>query len=153
MPIKGVRYNFIRLPLSGGKGTIVQKKGSKNVAAETSEQYYARLGSYIEAEPETYLMRWQIVVSPNDIATFRRECLDPILTQLCDWWVWVTRYEDPYKIQGDKYPNRVNSIHWRMPYGSYSSIMEGAVGDLDGYLDTGSRLGLTQTDDLFPELK
>lgn len=58
VPVTGVRYNVVRRPLSGGKGTIVRHKGTKTKAEETEESYYNRLAEYISAEPESYFMRW-----------------------------------------------------------------------------------------------
>jgi hypothetical protein len=43
MPIKGVRYNVIRRPLSGGRGNIKQLEAKGKRKAETSSEYYARL--------------------------------------------------------------------------------------------------------------
>ncbi len=94
-PLLGVRYNVVRRPLSGGKGSIVQHKGkparklksgktSPAKPAETKESYYGRLKTIIAESPAEYFMRWQVLVSPADIQRFRRECLDPILEQLVD---------------------------------------------------------------------
>src|SRR3990167_2303538 len=49
--LAGVRYNVIRRPLSGGKGTIVQHKPTKsNPLGETRSQYYARLKTILEED-------------------------------------------------------------------------------------------------------
>lgn len=155
MPIKGVRYNVIRRPLSGGKGTITQKKGSKNVRPESKAEFYARVASYIQAEPETYFMRWKIEVAPTDIDRFRRECLDPILEQLCNWWDWVEFKEDPFEPHIESVSASMNyweALHWRHPYGLYNVLDEGGSTDLDQYLDSGNEMGLERTQNLFPEL-
>lgn len=151
-PILGVRYNCIRRPLSGGKGTIVQKKGSKNIPAETEDQYYTRLGQYIIDEPDHYFMRWKSEVTSTDVAKFRRECLDPILEQLCDWWDHIgTSGINQYgaSICHDK------SVytHWRHPYGVWNPLNEGGASEVDEFLHTGSTVGLQCANDLFPELK
>src|SRR5437868_9833284 len=89
-PCKGVRYNVIRRPLSGGKGSIVRHKPTKNCPnGESKEAFYGRLRDIIAAEPESYFMRWKVEVTPQDIKEFRRKCLDPILEQLCDWWRYI----------------------------------------------------------------
>ncbi len=110
--ILGVRYNVVKRPLSGGKGSIVQHaatkgakcpkcKGERMVAgvkcpkcngagrtgakpAETDADYYGRLAQYIKDEPETYFMRWNVEVSAADVGRFQARCLDPILENLCD---------------------------------------------------------------------
>jgi PD-(D/E)XK nuclease superfamily protein len=157
--ILGVRYNVIRRPLSGGKGTIVQHKPSKgNPNGETAAEYYARLASIIAAESETYFMRWKCEVTPGDVAKFRRECLDPVLDNLADdseWWVdCAERGEDvwDYKRRGDRFPLH-RQRHFRFPFGVYNVLAEGGNADLDEFLATGSEVGLQRTDNLFPELE
>lgn len=146
--IKGVYYNCVRRPLSGGKGTIVQKKGSKNVPAETREEFYARLGQYIKDDPEHYFMRFACEVSPQDIATFQQQCLDPILEQLCDWWDWIGKLQqEPFNTEGS------GGIHYRYPFGIFNPLNEGRSTDLDNYLATGSEAGLARVSNLFPELQ
>lgn len=150
---KGVRYNVIRRPLSGGKGSIKQKQGSKNIAPETSEQFYERLGGIIEVDCDeavqqqidsNFFMRWKVDITPSDVENFQRTCLYPILEQLCDWYEWVTT-GDPWRAG--------NRIHFRTPYGIYSPLLDGGATEVDNYLDTGSTLGLTQVDSLFGELQ
>lgn len=152
-PKLGVRYNVIRRPLSGGKGTIVQKKGSKNVPAETKEAYYTRLSNYIRKEPDTYFFRWNVRVTSADVKKFRRECLDPVLEQLCDWWNYISYCKEFSLRPGEDLDGERYNIHFRLPYGCYNPLLEGNVGDLDNYLDTGDQRGLQQVDELFPELK
>jgi hypothetical protein len=177
--IAGIRYNVVRRPLSGGKGSITRKKptaGAKcpkckgsgiwpteperatcpkclgagrvnSKPGESLDEYYARVAKYIEKEPETYFMRWKIEVSQAEVERFRRECLDPILEQLCDWWEWIT---GPNRdIQG---PFIGSNLHWRHPYGVWNVLDEGGSSDLDEYLATGSEIGLSRTENLFPEL-
>ena len=142
----GVRYNVIRRPLSGGKGSIRQHKPTKaKPAGETSDEYYARLQVIIETEPETYFMRWKVEVIKPDIDKFKTEFLDPILSQLCEWYDWVTSptginhpFEDP--------------CHYRNPYGIWNPQLEGRASEMDEYLATGSMVGLQRTDTLFGEL-
>lgn len=145
--VAGVRYNVVRRPLSGGRGSIVRHKPSKaNPRGETSEEFYARLGGLIREDPGYWFMRWRVEITPEDVARFRRECLDPILESLCDWWQKIRAYDDPFAIAS-------NDVHWRLPYGIYNPIAEGRVDAMDEHLSSGSELGLTRTDDLFPELK
>lgn len=147
LPIKGVRYNAVRRPLSGGKGTIRQHKPSKSKpAGESKIEFYKRLGDEIASAPSEYFMRWKVVVDRNDVMTFRRQCLDPLLEYLCDWWEWVTSVDDPFSNGG-------NHIHWRHPFGVYNVLDEGGASEFDVYLATGSKAGLEKVSTLFPELE
>ena len=101
--------------------------------------YYERLRGIIELEADTYFMRWKVEVTPEDIDRYKREFLTPILEQLCEWYDWISSEEgmkDPFA-EGQ-------NVHLRFPYGSYSNIIQGATGDLDEYLRTGSTIGLKQ---------
>ncbi len=119
-PFLGVRYNVIRRPLSGGKGSIVQKQGkppapcgncngtgrtaklgkvcgkckglrqTPAVPGETKADYYARAAQYVKDAPGEYFARWQVRIGPADLARFRRECLDPVLENLLDDYEWWT---------------------------------------------------------------
>lgn len=156
-PILGVRYNVIRRPLSGGSGSIVQKKD------ETKEQFYNRLKTYIDGTavktagknkgdpvpgPDYWFMRWNVLITEQDIARFKRESLDPILEQLCDWWQMVSSHNDPFSPSN----NKQSHLHFRMPYGVYNPLLEGNASELDEYLASGSEAALERTTDLFPEL-
>lgn len=156
-PIKGVRYNCVRRPLSGGKGSIRPHKATKTKAAETMEHYYERLGQYIKDEPEYYFMRWTVAVTQADIDRFKREFLNPILEQLCDWWDYIKDGYDPFSMRrtycdGGSFESRV-AVHWRHPFGVYNVLNEGGSSELDEFLATGSELGLERTDKLFKELE
>lgn len=179
--IRGVRFNCVRRPLSGGKGTIKQREategskcsgcdgvGSRTMYAgtkrevyenpcskcggagktgakpgETKEEFYDRLAAYIEQEPETYFMRWEVEVTDHDLKKFQREVLNPLLERLCQWWDWVS--SNPKDVFA-------HHLHWKTPFGAYNSLAEGVVGDYDNFLQTGSRLGLANVDTLFREL-
>ncbi len=161
VPIAGVRYNTVRRPLSGGKGSIVRHKATKTKPEETPVEFYARLGDIIRETPGDFFTRFQVEVSPADIARFRRQCLDPILEQLCDWWEFImsTGRTDPfcgepiqYEITGNC-PASGFGIHWRHPFGADNAINEYGATDIDGYLDTGARVGLEYAESLFTELQ
>jgi hypothetical protein len=147
-PIKGVRYNVIRRPLSGGKGNIVRHKPTKsNPQGESKEHFYGRVATYIEEDLGSYFMRWTVGVTPQDVEKFRRTCLDPILEQLCDWWGWIgVLRHDPFDVAGS------GGVHHITPYGVHNSLLDGGSTDLDSYLETGSTVGLERVEDLFPEL-
>lgn len=145
IPICGVRYNVIRRPLSGGTGTIRQKKD------ESTPSFYQRLAGIIRDNPDYYFMRWKVDIGPSDIAKFRQQCLDPILEQLCDWWEWLSGCDN--YIGGLWGCNALrNSVHYRYPYGIYNPMNEGGYSELDAYLESGSEAGLARVDNLFPEL-
>jgi hypothetical protein len=147
-PIRGVRYNVVRRPLSGGKGTIVRHKPSKsNPQGESKEAYYGRLKGIIEDSPQDYFFRWKVEVTPADIERFKVRCLNPILEQLCDWWTLIRSAVNPFvPTPGD------NVYHWQHPYGVHNPMQEGGSTDLDEHLRTGSTAGLQRSDNLFPEL-
>lgn len=162
-PIKGVRYNVVRRPLSGGKGTIVRHKATKNKDEETREHYYDRVRSIIDGSgedapgPSYFFMRWKVEVTEAEVYKFRHECLDPILEQLCDWWghlEWV-RLKDhsPFGASNYKSPYTLGFHHWRHPFGVYNILDEGGASDLDEYLVSGSEIGLERVETLFPELE
>lgn len=144
--VRGVRYNVVRRPLSGGKGTIVRHKPTKKDPQGESEScFYGRVRDIIAASPQDYFLRMRVEVTAQDLDVFARQFLDPILEQLCDWWEWAsTSNNNP---EGECSP-----IHWRHPYGVYNVLLEGGSTDLDEHLASGSMVGLTRTDNLFPEL-
>lgn len=151
-PIMGVRYNVVRRPLSGGKGSIVRHKGTKNKPQETVAHFYGRVAQVIADDPDNFFYRWKSDVTTKDIDTFKKQCLDPVLEQLCNWWQWVNGNPDPFCVLQGLASIANTFPHFRFPYGVYNPLTEGITGDLDSYLDTGSTTGLVHTDNLFPEL-
>jgi len=170
--LKGVRYNVVRRPLSGGEGTIKRHKptqgtkcnlksckehpsvdcnkckGTGRVGAkpeETKEHFYNRVSDIIEAKPETYFMRWKCEVSEEEVETFRIQCLNPVLEQLCNWYGWITSFDPAPEEYG-------YGVHYRYPFGVYNPMNEGRASELDEYLTTGSTLGLEKVESLFEEL-
>jgi len=148
-PLRGCRFNVIRRPFSGGKGAIKRKEATKNHPAETKDEFYARLANdYFRAEPEYWFQRWKSEVHPTDVVRFRKECLDPILEAICNWY--------DYSVGGERWEENVYLGYgwsWRHPYGVRNSVDEGYGSDVDGYITDGSTVGLQRVDDLFPELK
>jgi hypothetical protein len=151
--IAGVRYNVVRRPLSGGTGSIHQKKPSKsNPKGETKEEFYTRVAAIINEEPERFFMRWRVEVIHHDLTKFQSQFLNPILEQLWDWWEWITTHlDDPFN---GTHPEELggNGIHWRTPYGFFNVLAEGGSEALDEYLHSGSTLGLEKAQNLFGEL-
>ena len=152
IPIVGVRYNVIRRPLSGGKGTIKPK--SINGVMETDHLFYQRLQQYFIEEPGYWFMRWNVEISAKDIENFKVQFLNPVLEQLCIWYDWMqfSKFSDPF---GDKMFNSDGTvdaaygigIHWKSPAADH------VTKDYDAYLETGSTVGLHQVSTLFEELK
>jgi len=159
---KGVRYNVVRRPLSGGKGTIVRHKPTKsNPQGESWEDYYKRVEQVIRENPDHFFARWKTEIMPGDIQRFRKECLDPILEQLCDWYSWVSLSSKgdnhgPFSpndgCENDKDEPVRSSIHWRHPFGAVNTIDEYGASDVDEYINSRSMTGLRRVNTLFEEL-
>lgn len=143
--IGGIRYNVVRRPLSGGKGTIRPMGATSKRGAETSGEFLERLRGIIEESPEYFFMRWDVTVTSSDIDGFLSTFLVPVMEDLVRWWDWVS--EDPRNPFRDG-----NVLHWRYPYGVYNPALESRSGELDEYLQSGSELNLTRVDRLFEEL-
>lgn len=148
-PLGGIRYNVIRRPLSGGRGTI-RPYAEKNLKSgytppESDENFYGRLAAIINEEPEYYFMRWLVTIGKKDIDKFKNEFLNPCLEQLCDWWGVMS---NPKSTDWD-----INRVHFRLPYGVYNPIVEGYSTPVDTYLENGSILGLRRAISLFKELE
>jgi hypothetical protein len=151
LPLGGVRYNVVRRPLGGGKGSIRQKKPSKsNSLGESKDDFYARLSDLIRADPASYFVRWNVGVLPADVKRFQERCLNPVLEQLCDWWAAM---QDCDGSDYFKPPTPHGLIHWQTPYGIFNPLLEGGSTDLDHYLATGSEAGLERVDTLYGELQ
>lgn len=139
-PILGVRYNVIRRSAHKTAESMLKK------VMEDREE--GRIGEWFA--------RWKVEVSATDVAKFKMQCLNPVLENLLDdyeWWKANSRGpynsfdDDRHKRFPDHWPR-----HFRKPYGVYDPVEEGGFGDVDGYLETGSEVGLTRVTDLFPEL-
>jgi hypothetical protein len=152
-PLRGIYYNVIRRPLSGGLHSIKQYEPSKrNPRGESDSEFYARLEEEMVSDPEYFFHRWQVVLSNHDVARFRRQCLDPILESLCDWWEHISSC---YRVGVDNFYSKSGwsgVTHLRTPYGLWNSLADGGMGPMDEFLNTGSDIGLERTDNLFPEL-
>lgn len=176
--VHGVRYNVVRRPLSGGKGSIKQGEGTLGTKCnlksckvapsatcekcrgtgrfggkppETDAEFFERLRrDYIAAEPDYWFFRVRSEVSERDIQVFRETCLDPLLEQLCIWYDVVTGRPLPMPTTHN---NAVESINWRTPFGVWSALEEGGATEYDSYLETGSEVGLRRVETLFNELQ
>lgn len=136
-PLLGVRYNVIRRSSHKSVESMLKKLEEDRAAGRIGE----------------WFSRWNVEVTAGDVARFRRECLDPILEQLCDWWDYIQDAKNVW--DGSVTLGRTEirtSVHWRHPFGVYNALDEGGFGDVDEYLDTGSTVGLQRVENLFPEL-
>ncbi len=151
--VKGVRYNVVRRPLSGGVGNIRLHKATKNKPAETEEQFYERLRhDYIADDPAYWFFRVRAEISERDVQVFRETCFDPLLEQLCWWYDEVTGNDQRFRLtmsSGYGYP----LLNYRTPFGVYSALEEGGATEYDAFLETGSEAGLRRVEELFTELK
>lgn len=146
--LKGVYYNVIKMPLSGGVGSIRPKKATKKQRAESMEEYYARLGDVIRENADRFFLRFRATVSLQEIMEFREKTLDPCLENICLWYNWIA--------SPDGLKNPFGShLHWQRPFGIYNPVDEGRqkTNDYDNYLLTGNDVGLGFTDTLFEELE
>lgn len=158
VPVRGVRYNVVRRPLAGGKGSIRPHKATKNKPAETMEEYYERLRGVINEDPSYYFRRWKSDVSTQEIELFEKQTLQPVLENLLDdyeWWSHckiknVDHFD--YRERRQLFPQH-RARHYRLPYGLYNLIKEGGFADIDDYINTGSKIGLQTCTNYFPELE
>ena len=153
--VAGVRYNVVRRPLSGGKGSIRPHKATKNKPAESADHFYGRLQAIMEEDPgpDYFFMRWDVEITQKDLQRFRTQCLDPTLEALCDWWEWVAADpDDPWRQECDT--GKVgNGVHFRFPYGVWNPVSNGVMTEVDQYMANGSTSGLTEVKTLYPELE
>jgi len=148
--LKGVRYNVVRRPLSGGKGNIKQLDAKGNRPAETKQEYFTRLQQYFIEEPDYWFMRWQVEVSLADIENFEEKCLFPVLYNLGNDYVFWNNAKLTGNKQYHKEPR--NSLHYVTPFGLYNVLAEGGATEYDELIMTGNSVGLTRSNVLFPEL-
>jgi PD-(D/E)XK nuclease superfamily len=154
--VDGVRYNVIRRPLSGGKGTISRHKATKNKPAETEAAYYERLRQVFLEDPASFFVRFRSEISDNDKERFNHECFIPVLENLCDdyeWWSYCKlNNENPfnYLLRQKRFSHHLRQ--YRLPYGGYNPVADGRIGDLDEYLRIGNVVGLQRVETFFPEL-
>jgi hypothetical protein len=146
----GTRYNVIRRPLSGGKGTIRQHQPSKkNPQGESKDDYYNRVQQVILEDQDNFFMRWKVRLTDQDRRRFQVQTLDPILEQLC-WWYDAATGKPPSSTFN--WEHLVRSLNYRHPAGVWNPTDNGRSTAYDDYLDTGSTLGLEKVTNLYPEL-
>lgn len=140
-PIAGVRYNVIKRSAHKSIESML-KKINEDIADGRGGEWFSR---------------WKIEILPGDVEKFRRECLDPVLENLCDdyeWWDRCLRLCGDvwrYEARRAEFPEH-QQRHYRYPYGIYNVLDEGGFSDVDEYLSSGSTVGLYRPSTLFPEL-
>lgn len=156
-PIMGVRYNVIRRPLAGGKGSIRPRKGTSKTPSESMDEFYDRLAETINEDVDSYFKRWKVHVTSEELRSFETQTLIPVLENLCDDYEWWSSCKatgnEVYdtELRSAKFENHTPA-HYRLPYGVYNVIHQGGFDEIDDYLNTGSTVGLCKVPTFFPEL-
>lgn len=150
--IRGVRYNVVRRPLSGGVGNIkphaAKSTKTKYTPGETDAEFYERLRrDYIADDPAYWFFRVRAEISTKDVQVFRETCLDPLLEQVCWWYYEVTNR------LGVHTPNYYPPMNYRTPFGVWSALEEGGATEYDAFLSSGSESGLRRVETMFGELQ
>lgn len=158
LPIMGVRYNVVRRPLAGGKGSIRQKKN------QTEAEFYAELGEIMKGavgqewgvmpDEHFFFMRWNVQITSADLEKFKTQTLNPLLEELCDWYAWNTvgtcAIWDPEREIVTHGRTISSGIHFRTPLGVYFD--NDRISPEDEYISSGDKLGLERQTVLYREL-
>lgn len=168
IPIRGVRYNLVRRPLAGGKGSIRQKKN------QSEAEFYEELGGIIQGavgqewgvmpDEHYFFMRWNVNITPMDIQKFKDQTLNPLLEELCDWYAWMISAKTPIDVWNPErqllikfgdgcdraYRTISSSVHYRTPLGVYFD--NDRISPEDEYISSGDRLGLERQTVMYREL-
>lgn len=176
--VKGVRYNVVRRPLSGGKHSIKQLEGTQGARCnlksckkepDPSCEKCRGSGRYGARPPEKlheYYSRLADLI--------KNDSVDPVTKDHHYFMRWKVEISDrdieKFKqecldpvleqlcdwwtcINGGTITHDVSRYqHYRLPYGIYNPTTEGIRSEVDEYLESGSELGLRRVDNLFPEL-
>jgi len=148
VPCAGVIYNVIRKP-----GQI-QRTGRRNkagvyVGGESDLQYINRIVSEIRKDTGYYFTRLRYEFPNGTLQQWQRRTLIPYLYKIYLWWrSWEKNPINPWEdTQGN-----INPFHAERPFGIYDPFSNG-VGEYFNYLTTGSKIGLEENSELFPELE
>lgn len=137
-----------------GPGSCQKCRGSGRVDAkppEEPEAFWKRLEKYFVEEPGDWFARWHVKVSDKDCQTFARNCLDPLLENVCDWYGCMTQCQPKGK---RSYRCEVHgNIHFQTPLGVWNPLMDGRETEYDGMLEDGRTIGLERNTLIFPELQ
>jgi hypothetical protein len=137
-PVTGILYNVIR------------RAGLRRKVNETLVDFLARIGEDIDERPEHYFLRWEHILSTEEVDLFLTRMLDPILEQIYDWWESIKTH--PFEPWVDRGGN-MNPLHYQRPFGVYDPMGVKGYGNYFQLLTKGSYFGLHQREDVFPELE
>lgn len=147
-PFSGVLYNVVKRPLGDWHAIRQKVNESPEEFAKRIIDGDGKVYKGVRGEPEKSFFRWNIGMDDGDVRRFERMTLFPILEDLCDWWDSIKENpEDPWFANG-----KPNTKHCLRPHGVYDAMYDGLRGDFDQFLTRGSMVGLTTTDEMFPEL-
>lgn len=133
-PIMGVRYNVVRRSAHKSSDSMV-KKIKEDLEARRAGEWFGR---------------WNVEISQEDVARFKKDFLDPSLERLCIWWDLISTPDALVAVNAFTLRDMMN---WTMPYGVYSPLTAGGEDAVDEYLRSGSHVGLQRITNLFPELQ
>lgn len=134
---EGVLYNVIRKP------------GLKQGVKESDSEFIQRVMKDIDKRPEWYFYRWHVEFAPNDVMTFAKHTLFPLLEQVCLWWESIKANPfQPWTLPDGS----INPHHYIRPFGIYDPFRNGK-GDFFDLITRGVETGLEVCEDPFPELE
>ena len=142
--IGGIIYEVVRRPLSGGKGTIRQKKARGKTPAETDSEFYKRLGEVFSENPDEFFFSWEVPVTQQELKEFQIKFLTPTLKALVDWYNGA--------VEAGKQTPFNNPHHYVTPFELFRPLQELGSTELDDYILDGDMAGLTRNTTLFEEL-
>lgn len=144
--IGGVLYNVIRKP------------GQKQKQNESDNEFLTRINEEIAKDVDNalatnemshYFKRYEVELTPSDIANFYTKMLVPMLESVVVWWESIK--SNPFNPWVDE-QGKPNPHHYQTPFGIFDPMTIG-VGDYFDYVTSGSRLGLEEIETCFPELQ
>lgn len=176
-PKQGVKenhHNFLKRSYHGGKtpkGNDQKDNGKYPIAKNPDWWFmqwkipmkYGGSNTHTTNEPhettnEASTLPWDY--RSNNLSEFQTRMLNPILTQLCDWYDWVAPIDPTVKtIEMDGHPRIIadpyrpgNKLHYQFPFGVYHSLAGGFRGAFYEKLVHNREHDLDKITNLFPEL-
>lgn len=135
-PINGVVYNVIR------KSKHRQRK------TETELEFVERVRSEIKLNPKYFFLRWEYPLNQRSFDDFKLKTFDPNLREFYLWWKSIESNPlDPW-VDNE---GRLNSRHYRRPFGVYDSLTNGE-GDFFNVITRNSYANVTLNNPPFSEL-
>lgn len=172
--IKGFLYDVIRRPL--GDSSAIKQRVKETDKQFTDRIFYSHAPTRggksiypVAKNLKEWFRRWNVRVSAKDINRFRKECFDPQLEQLCNWWQSIEANPfDPWYLYADVdsggvnpdgtfismglQPIGPNSLHYRRPFGVYDSLSDGMRGAFFDYIIHDGKSRIHKVTNLYPEL-